>query len=163
MTPVIILDSDFLSAMLKIGRSELIRAFYQVQNIHIAPAVHREIAQTTVLSQLLSLPWVVLTTPEQQMLETLRQDEAFSRLGAGDQESIASALATENSHLLTNDNRCRQIAATLGVTVINIPALLLACKMSGQLTTDDLRQIIDDLWRYDHYKFRQDVQARLLT
>ena len=58
MTTVVILDADFLSAMLKIGRLALIRNFYQVQNVHLAPAVHREIAQTTLLSQLASLPLI---------------------------------------------------------------------------------------------------------
>ena len=163
MMVIVILDADFLSAMLKIGRLGLVRDFYQVEDLYIAPAVHREIAQTNLPAQLVALPWVVLTAPDPEDLENLREDEDFCRLGAGDQASIALALATEQATLLTNDNRCRGLAADLGVTVVNIPAFLLVCKMAGQLTTDELRAIIEDLWQQDHYKFRRDIEEYLLA
>jgi predicted nucleic acid-binding protein len=106
---------------------------------------------------------LILTTPVAHDLETLRQDEAFHSLGSGEQESIALALATENALLLSNDNKARQLATALGATVINIPAFLLACKLSGELTRDAIQQIIDDLWQKDYYKFRKDVQEQLLA
>lgn len=164
MTPLyVIIDADFLSAFLKINQLELIPKFYGVQQLHLTSAVYREVAQTSLLSQLTAIPWLTLAVSPVSTLQQLQLDENFRRLGAGEQESIALALTTANAVLLTNDNRARQIATALGVTAIHIPGLLLACKLAAELTTDEIRTIVDDLWQKDHYKFRRDVKAQLLA
>ena len=53
--PTVILDTDFLSSFLKIGCCDLIRLLYQVKQATIPTAVHRELAQTTLLPQLLAI------------------------------------------------------------------------------------------------------------
>ena len=42
----VILDTDFLSSFLKIGRCDLIRALYPTPRVVIPVAVYRELAQT---------------------------------------------------------------------------------------------------------------------
>ena len=163
MTVSLIIDADFLSAFLKIERLALVFQFYGVERLQVTPAVYRELAQTSLLAPLTNQSGLTLTIPAADQLETLRQDEAFHRLGVGEQESIALALTTEDALLLSNDNQARQLATALGVTVINIPAFLLACKLAGELTRHNIQQIIDDLWQKDYYKFRADVQAQLLA
>lgn len=163
MSTIILIDADFLSAFLKIGRLSLIRDFYQVEQILLPPAVYREIAQTTLLPQLVALNWLALTIPDPDQLAKLRQGIEFNRLGAGEQEAIALALAQTDSVLLMNDNKARLVAAALGVTGVNIPAFLLACKLADLVSNAEMRQIIDELWTKDYYKFRQDVQSRLLA
>jgi predicted nucleic acid-binding protein len=163
MTALVILDTDFLSAFLKIQRCELILRLYQVDRLQLAPAAYRELAQTSLLFRLTDLAWITLTTPLPEELTKLRESEQFSRLGAGEQESIALALSRKDAVLLSNDNQARTFAVSCGIAVANIPAFLLACKMAGELTVEDIQQIIQDLWQYDHYKFRQDVQGLLLS
>lgn len=138
MSTIVLLDSDFLSVFLKIGRITLVRDFYQIERIYLIPAVYREIAQTTLLSNLITLHWLALTTPDLEQLTKLRQYTEFNRLGAGEQEAIAVALEQQNGVLLTNDNKARQFATSLGVTVINIPAFLLACNFIHPLSSSDL-------------------------
>jgi hypothetical protein len=60
--PTVILDTDFLSSFLKIGRCDLICLLYQIEQATIPTAVHRELARTTLLPQLLAVPWISVTT-----------------------------------------------------------------------------------------------------
>ena len=110
-----ILDTDFLSSFLKIGRCDLIQSLYQVEQALIPAAVHRELART--------LPDAVL---------------------------------------LMSDNKARQFAQSLGVTVVNIPAFLLACKMAGLVSPEQMVQIIEDLRAKDFYKFKSEIRDLLL-
>ncbi len=56
MTAWVILDADFLSAFLKIGRLPLVREFYQVEQLIVPAAVYREVAVTPLLPLLLDIP-----------------------------------------------------------------------------------------------------------
>jgi predicted nucleic acid-binding protein len=160
--PTVILDTDFLSALLKVEQLPLVRSFYQVETLLVPPAVYRELAVTDLLPRLTELPWIRLAEPAPVRLATLQQDESFARLGSGEQEAIALALERPDAVLLMNDNQARRVATSLGVSVIHIPAFLLACKMAGLVDRDALADLIAALWEKDHYKFRQDVLAVLL-
>jgi hypothetical protein len=50
----------------------------------------------------------------------------------------------------------------VSVTVVNIPAFLLACKMSGLVGPEQMIQIIQDLKDKDYYKFKSSVRDLLL-
>lgn len=58
MSQFVVIDADFLSAFLKIERLPLIVQFYQIDEIVLAPAVYREVAQTTLLPALSVLKWI---------------------------------------------------------------------------------------------------------
>lgn len=163
MTAVtVILDTDFLSAFLKIERMSLIREFYQVASLYVPPAVYREVAVTDLLPHLVALEWVRVRKPKsrQDALEGLAE---YQRLGTGEQEAIALARECSPSVLLVNDNQARRVAARVGVNVVNIPAFLLACKQSGILSRAELSAIIADLQTKDFYTFRQDVLDLLMS
>jgi predicted nucleic acid-binding protein len=158
----IILDTDFLSSFLKIGRCDLIRQLYQVEQAIIPTAVHRELAQTTLLPQLLAIPWIIVRTEIPSIDETLAQNSAFEALGSGEQECILLARTLPDAVLLMSDNKARQFARSQGVTVANIPAFLLACKMAALISPEQMAQIIDDFKTQDHYAFRPDIRRALL-
>ena len=160
--PTVILDTDFLSSFLKIGRCDLVRRLYQVTQTTIPTAVHRELAQTTLLSQLLAIPWITVTTEIPAVDETLVQDSTFQALGSGEQECILLARTLPDVVLLMSDNKPRQFARSLGVTVANIPASLLACKMAALVSPEQMAQIIDDLKIQDYYEFRPEIRRALL-
>ena len=163
MTAVVILDADFLSALLKIERLPLVREFYQVEQLIIPPAVYREVAVTPLFPLLLNLPWVKVETPERASLQTLASDEATVRLGAGEREAIALALDHPDCVLLMNDAQANRVAARHGVPAVNLPAFLMACKLAGVLDRTQIAEMISALWEKDHYRFRQDVQDLLLA
>lgn len=155
MSVVVILDSDFLSAFLKIEQRPLIRSLYQVEIVVVPPAVYREVALTSLLTSLTALPWVKVVAPAVTQLEILATEESFRRLGAGEQEAIALALEKKPTVLLVNDNQARRIAAKLGVDVANLPAFLLACKQARLVDQPTLSALIADLRAKDFWGFRQ--------
>jgi predicted nucleic acid-binding protein len=160
--PTVILDTDFLSSFLRIGRCDLVRRLYQIEQATIPTAVHRELAQTTLLPQLLAIPWIIVTTEIPSVGETLVQDSTFQALGCGEQECILLARVLPDVVLLMSDNKARQFARSLGVIVANIPAFLLACKMAALVSLEQMAQIIDDLKTKDYYEFRPEIRRALL-
>jgi predicted nucleic acid-binding protein len=159
----IVLDSDFLSAFLKIERLPLVRDFFGADVLFVPPAVYREISLTDLLSRLIAISWIQVQTPDHARGQSLGQNEAFARLGPGEQEAIALCLEISGSVLLTNDNRARQAATDLGVKVFNVPTFLLACKMSGLTNREQMTELVKGLEERDRYGFRKDVRELLLA
>jgi predicted nucleic acid-binding protein len=54
----VILDSDFLSAFLKIDRLSLVKQFYQVEVLLVPPAVYHEVSLADLMSNLGNVPWI---------------------------------------------------------------------------------------------------------
>jgi len=160
--PTIILDTDFLSSFLKIGRCDLIRSFYQVERALIPAAVHRELARTDLLTSLLATNWIHVSPVEPPSDETLLQDSTFQALGAGEQACILLARTLPDAVLLMSDNKARRFAQSLGLTVANIPAFLLACKMANLVAPEQMKQIIQDLKDKDFYEFKSEIRDALL-
>jgi predicted nucleic acid-binding protein len=163
LTPTVILDSDFLSAFLKIDRLPLAREFYQVDKLWLPPAVYREVALTTLLPNVLAFSWVQVKAPSPGRVKQLLKDAVFGRLGVGEQEAIALTIEYRPAVLLVNDNQARVVAGKLGVNAVNVPAFLLACKLVGLLDRASMAQAVADLRAKDHYGFRQDVLDLLLA
>jgi predicted nucleic acid-binding protein len=161
--PTVILDSDFLSSFLKIDRCELIRIFYRLETALIPAAVHREIAQTDLLGQLLETGWIKSPPAEPLPDDDLLEDHVFHALGDGEQACIVLTRTLADAVLLTNDNLARRFAASLGIAVVNIPAFLLACKEEGLLGRDQVAQIVEDLRAKDYYEFKAEVRELLLA
>jgi len=158
----IILDTDFLSSFLKIERLGLVKAFFQVESLHVPSAVYREIAHTDLLPRLLAIKWIVVRQANKVAYEALYHDEAFAALGEGEQESMLLALDSTDAVLMMSDNQARRVARTHGIRVLNIPAFLRACKMAGMIERKEIAQIIRNLKEKDYYKFKHEVREALL-
>lgn len=162
--PTILLDTDFLSSFLKIDRCDLIESLYQMREAFIPAAVHRELAQTDLLRQLLAIPWISVWPEEPPPSdEGLLQDPGFEALGTGEQACILLARSMADAVLLTSDNVARRYAQSQGIVVVNIPAFLLACKMAGLVEPKQMARIIEDLKVKDFYEFRAEVRELLLA
>jgi len=157
----IILDTDFLSAFLKVGRLFLVKDFYQVEFLLVPPAVHRELSATSLNEDLAKLSWVQVKAPSPGW--DLSSPSEFLLLGAGEQQAIALARQSDQALVLSNDNSARGLAQRLGVQAIDIPGFLLACKISGFLGREALHELIRDLQEKDRYGFRKEVLDRLLS
>jgi len=160
--PTLIFDADFLSSFLKIERCSLVQAFFQVEQAFVPPAVYQELAQTDLLRPLLAIPWIHIPSTEPPPDENLLQDAVFQTLGAGERACMTLALTQTESVVLMSDNKARRFAQSLGITVVNIPAFLLACKTSGLLTPREIAIIIQKLKDKDFYEFQAAVRAELL-
>jgi predicted nucleic acid-binding protein len=160
--PTVILDTDFFSSFLKIERCELIRSFYQVKQAMIPTAVYRELAQTDLLTRLLPIRWITVLPVEPSSDESLLQNPTLQVLGAGEQACIFLAHNLPNAVLLMNDNKARQFARSLGINVVNIPAFLMACMMSGLIKPEQMLQIVHDLKNEDFYEFKANIRSLLL-
>lgn len=103
-----------------------------------------------------------MESPETQHLEELSRESGFLDLGAGEREAIALVRQLTGSVLLMNDNQARRQALHSGVQAVNIPAFLLACKLSSFLNREKIAEVIRDLQEKDRYGFRADVLTLLL-
>ena len=159
----VVLDSDFLSAFLKIDRLSLVRDFYQVKELLVPPAVYREVSLTDLLPRLAAIPWLRVQLLDANQKQVLWQDGEFAKLGPGEQEAIALSLGRGGAVLLMNDNQARRVATRLGLEVLNIPTFLSACKISGFTSRDEISSLISALEERDHYGFRRDVRDLLLS
>jgi predicted nucleic acid-binding protein len=159
----VLLDADFLSAFLKIEQLALVREFYRVDRLVTPPAVYREVSRTDLLQGLAASDWIQVRSPESAKLAELLRDEDIQRLGPGEQEVLALALEVPEAVVLMNDNQARRRALDLGVTAVNIPAFLLACKHSGLVDRVAVAHLVDLLRERDHYGFRRDILDLLLS
>jgi predicted nucleic acid-binding protein len=108
----IILDTDFLSAFLKVGRLLLVKDFYQVEFLLIPSAVHSELSVTSLAQVLTTVPWVQIETPSSAWdLPSTPESILF---GAGELQAIALARQSEQALILSNDNSARRLARRLG-------------------------------------------------
>ena len=158
MTSAVVLDTDFLSSFLKIGRLAMIREFYGVDSLCVPPAVFEELSRTSLVQQLGQLPWIHVLAPDRSSPPV----ESLSGLGVGEQEAIGLAQQLK-ALLLTSDNKARHAAERIKVDVADIPGFLLSCKSAGFVNHDEIRRLVDDLKEKDHYSFRKEVLELLLA
>lgn len=162
MSLTIILDTDFLSAFLKIEQLHLIKDFYSVEVLKVPVAVYREVSLTSLLEQMAALPWIKIDRLESgDVLADLSSD--FTGLGKGEQEAMQLSLNIPGSLLLMNDRKARRVADQLGIETVDIPAFLLSCKISEFLSLTEIRAVVDALRKKDRYGFRKEILDRLLS
>lgn len=160
MSLTVFLDTDFLSAFLKIEQLHLVKDFYGVEVLRVPVAVYREVSLTHLLPYLATLQWVVVALEPGEVI-ILGPD--FVGLGKGEREAIQWSLNTPGSLLLMNDLKARRAAQQLGVDTVDVPAFLMSCKVSGFLSVAQLREVIEALREKDRYGFRKEFLDRLLS
>ncbi len=76
----IILDADFLSSFLKIGKLDLIRDFFRVEVLYIPVAVFNEISKTNLIKDLLGRKYVQIENVSEKSFDNFNKD--FENLGS---------------------------------------------------------------------------------
>ena len=158
----VVLDTDFLSAFLKIERLQLVRDLYRAETLLVPPAVFREVSLTRLLPQLASLSWVHLAEPGPEPPPATGR-EGWEKLGPGEKEAIALAISQKPSMLLTNDRQATRMAMDFGIDQANVPAFLLSCKLTELVGRQQLAEIVRDLEEKDRHTFRRDLRELLLS
>jgi len=107
---MILVDTDMLSAMAKVGRLPLFFALLQTTQLHIAPGVARELTHSLNLRRPYAEEVFTLVSAGQIQVVPLTQEEAAFRdtlpstLGVGERESIAVA-RERGGRVLSNESR----------------------------------------------------------
>jgi len=151
----VVLDSDFLSSFLKIGRVDLIRDFFNVVSVSIPLAVFTEIGKTQLVSTLIQTDWIkIKTVNDSNCIDFETQD--FEALGSGEKECMMLCKECSQHILLINDKKARMVAVSCGISVMNISGFLLACKRSNFINYNEISRIINDLRQKDYFEFSKD-------
>ena len=159
---ILLSDTDFLSAFLKIGHVETVRNFYRAEHLFVTPGVYQELSHTDLITTVDALEWIVMRPVSEADLAGYRDAAGFTRLGRGEQETIALAGGLKAT-VLTNDQRALRFARDRGIEAIDIPGFLLACKASDFLSTGQIAEMIQALKERDRYEFRAEVRRLLLA
>lgn len=160
----VVLDSDFLSAFLKIEALHRVREYFRADSLLLPTAVFREVALTTLLPQLTATGWLEVREVTEETLEAAATaaSPGFSELGAGEREAIALAYELDGAVLLMNDKAALRFARDLGVHAVTVPAfLLMYLSLRGQAASE-VRRLVEDLEEKDHYGFPEEIRRLLL-
>ncbi len=87
----------------------------------------------------------------------------YPELGIGEMSVIASASASsQNEIAFIEDRKAERIAEQEGLTVFNIPELLMVLKERKSIDIKEMKQIIEELREEDNYFFKKEVEEALL-
>jgi len=153
----IVVDTDFLSAFIKINRVELIYKALETEKLCVTQAVFEELTKAPFFDRLAEL----MEKIDLISINTIHKNVHSSKLGKGELESISYALET-NSVLLTNDKKAGEMAEDLGIKVLDVVSFLLLCKEIELLGVDDIKNILVSLNKYDYMEFSQEQRKLLL-
>jgi predicted nucleic acid-binding protein len=92
----------------------------------------------------------------------MEHDIRFASLGSGEKECMVLCRQFRDSILLISDKKAMQVAGKNSIAILNIPALLLACKETGVLDKDEIAVIMRDLKKVDYYEFSYGEECRLM-
>ena len=160
----VVVDSDFLSSFLKIDALDTVREYFRTDRLLLPQAVFRELAVTTLLSQVVGTKWLELREVSSDMLEaaTDTAPPGLGDLGSGEREAIALAHHLDRAVLLMNDKRALQTARALDIRTVNVPAFLLLYRSLGAEAALKVRNLVDALEEKDHYGFSPEIRRRLM-
>ena len=166
-----ILDTDFLSSFLKIGKIRLVLKVLNISYIIIPSTVYEELKNAPFFEQYTSLfafnerdiskeRFVLVKKVNFDGLVGFTEEEK-SLLGKG--EVGCFILGKENDDLiLMDDSPARIIAKKKGLKVISVPSFLMYSKMKGIILLSELKEIIEALKAKDYYEFSEEIKESLL-
>ena len=157
----IVCDTDFLSSFLKIDSLDLVKRLFKEENLHIPRAVLLELAKTNLIIKLLELDWIKTEEAKEDLLNIF-EDEEIKVLGEGEKECILLCKEKENSILLINDRKAREIAKRKGISTLNTSAFLLLCKIRRIIDKDEIICIMESLKEKDYFEFSEEEKRILL-
>ena len=131
---LVVSDTSPLTALLQIGRAEVLRELFG--RVLIPIAVQKELLR----GHLSAPPWV-----EVRSVNAVPRSLLEEGLDRGETEAIALALEIEADVLLIDERRGRRAAAARGLKVTGLLGVLVLAKQRGHLLK--VRPVIDELQR----------------
>jgi predicted nucleic acid-binding protein len=118
-------------------------------------------AECGLIIKLLELDWIKTEEAKEDLLNIF-EDEEIKVLGEGEKECILLCKEKENSILLINDRRAREIAKRKGISTLNTSAFLLLCKIRRIIDKDEIISIMESLKEKDYFEFSEEEKRILL-
>ena len=142
LNQAVVSDSTTLISLLNVDRFELLFKFSKT--IIISQAVYAEVSFQNHAKKVLdgfikSKQVVVKSIKDKKQLPQL-----LIRLDLGESESILLA-KNENLPLIIDEKKGRSVAAEFGLRTIGLIGILLIFKRNGQLSNDEITDIVNDL------------------
>lgn len=168
---MIIVDTGFLSSLLKINKLKLILDALNAENIVIPSTVYEELRKTKSFSDLLSMlafsendlskeRFILVKHVDLERISQFFKPEKISGLGKG--EISCMLLAKKFGGKVLMDDRCAvKTAKEEGINVVSLPTFIVYCKNEGVLSKREVQQIINDLKKKDFYEFPREVKRIL--
>ena len=167
-----ILDTDFLSSFLKIGKLKLVLRALNLKHVVIPSTVYEELKETKFFNEISSVfafdekelnenRFILVKTVDlMEWKENFTKEETIT-LGKGE---LGCFVLAENSGdtILIDDQRARVVAKGKGLKVVSIPAFLLFCKKKNVVSLNEIRKIVEELREMDYYEFSEESRELLL-
>ena len=147
-----ICDTDILSSIGKIDQFDLLRTLFPKGEFHIPEQLYNELSAASYLGfdfPVRKLQFVDVVPPSETELSyylELRDDN--QSLGKGELQCISIA-DHRKWFMLTDDNRAKRTARTMGIVVWDILDILKALLVLELISKEEVEQIIADLERKD--------------
>ena len=142
MNQAVVSDSTTLISLLNIDRFDLLFKFSKT--IIISQAVFDEVRYQNHAKQVLD----GFIKDKRVIVKSIKDDKKLSqlliRLDLGESESIILA-KKENLPIIIDEKKGRSVATEFGLKVISLIGILLIFKKSGQLSNDEITDIVNDL------------------
>jgi predicted nucleic acid-binding protein len=147
LNQAVVSDSTTLISLLNIDRFELLFKFSKT--IIISQAVYAEVSfqnhAKQVLDEFIENKQVVVKSIKGKKLAQL-----LISLDLGESESILLA-KKENLPLIIDEKKGRSVATEFGLKAIGLIGILLIFKKAGELSNDEITDIVNDLRKVDFW------------
>ena len=114
------------------------------------------------ITDLLDEHWILVKKVNDTYLIEMEHDIEFASIGSGEKECMVLCRQFQDSILRIIDKKAMRVAGKNRISVLNIPALLLACKETGVLDGDEIIVIVRDLKKMDYYEFSYEEECKLV-
>ncbi len=156
----VIVDTGFLSSVLKAGLLETTLEIIEKRRVFITEEVEEELKKCRLYGQYDQKfskdgPIITLNFKREKELDDL------SYLGLGEISCI-NYCRKKGGRLLIDDREANRKAKEYGIKTLTVPDLLFLGKTKGILEKQDMKDYIKDLKMKDNYLFTDEVRKELL-
>ncbi|MFW6083480.1 MAG: hypothetical protein ACOC7O_02455 [Thermoplasmatota archaeon] len=157
----VIVDTSFLSSLVKSNLLDLSLEIIGESEIYITEIVKGELEQSRIYEDNKDIiaPDGTIIVLKYKKVENTNHDLSF--LGAGEASCINYCLEND-AKLLVDDREARDEANELSIKTLTIPDLLLLGKRKEKILKEEMESAIKSLKKNDSYLFSEDVKDKLL-
>jgi predicted nucleic acid-binding protein len=159
---MILVDTDVISALAKVGALPLLLTLFKRSNVSITPGVLAELTHSlTVGRPYAETVFGFIGNGRIQVIsltlaETTFRDALPNTLGAGERESIAVAKERQGT-VVSNESRVAHYCRQWTVSCVRLPDILRALWAEGIVSRQDVQTMIEDLQVKDRMQFKQET------
>ena len=147
---IVVSDTSAISALLKIGRADLLSKLYG--EVFVPQAVKNELL---VAHPVIPGFFRVVPIANQNLFARLRAE-----IDGGEAEAIVLAMELKADNLLIDEVRGRRVAIREGVHIIGLLGVILECKVRGLIPS--VKQIIGELEGKTYFRIADPLKTAIL-